>query len=516
MAPSKEESDSDIDEDLLCSKKKSEMASSPLDHAGDGGTDTMDGWAESVLNDTLMEHDFSVLEDSKLSKTHDYAVLEDSTEIFSGEDAPPHPQYANMEYLVKSGSVSSCSSPPASGEGVSFFKKLPKKPMPMQRKVTKDGPSQQQEGDKAKQHSDDKLKTAPSASISIPKRPLAPPQVQKPSSSSSSVQRPISPRPYSTAPGYQTTKVTNDSTNRSANNTRVPGGGGGGGGGGVRTSPETGEPEDVASTVNGVELVGGSKKAQTPPIKALPTTAQQYHHHHHHEAMKPRSYTTVDQRKLPLLPRPAKPNLKSPSSSPQLPRAKTPEAATLTETTTVENVDGHRISRERTQEQRNKQSSSSSSSQQQQPVLRPPQVMRSISQQQQQQQQSVKPNTDTPTGREELMRKLSLRRLQIEQQLGFTSPNSSGNAKDNSTGGSSILTEASSSTRTSTSSSQSEVVVAYKKIEDALSLSSNGGVVPLRKQQQQQQQQGEGGEEGGGDLSKYGILEDKEGGSFLI
>ena len=120
-------------------------------------------------------------------------------------------------------------------------------------------------------------------------------------------------------------------------------------------------------------------------------------------------------------------------------------------------------------------------------------------------------------GKDELMRKLSLRRQRIEQQTTLIKPNASVGK----------IAEAGSERNStiSTSSSHSEVVVAYRRIEGSssmTSLSSNstgvtghsdGGssnsVLELRKQQTSP-------EKDGGNLAKYGIIEDVDGGSYVI
>ena len=98
----------------------------------------------------------------------------------------------------------------------------------------------------------------------------------------------------------------------------------------------------------------------------------------------------------------------------------------------------------------------------------------------------------------ELMRKLSLRRQKLEQQL-------SDKRTSGSTTGSSNTAGDSSSRCTSTSSTQSELVCSYMKRtqEDSSESSSLADVVELRSKEE-------------ANLAKYGIMEDIEGGSFVI
>ena len=119
---------------------------------------------------------------------------------------------------------------------------------------------------------------------------------------------------------------------------------------------------------------------------------------------------------------------------------------------------------------------------------------------------------NTHKGRDELMRKLSLRRQRIEQQLGIHKPGSTSSPQrpniDNI-----AETPSERNSTISTSSSHSEVVVAYstRRAEDSYSsLSSNGTVhsnesgVVMRKHTEDD------------NLSKYGIIEDTNSGSYVI
>lgn len=115
----------------------------------------------------------------------------------------------------------------------------------------------------------------------------------------------------------------------------------------------------------------------------------------------------------------------------------------------------------------------------------------------------------------ELMRKLSLRRQRIEQQTALLKPTTSV----------SKIAEVSSERNStiSTSSSHSEVVVAYRRIEESSSLTSlssnstgmnlqsdsGSSLVELRKQPTSPEKEG-------GNLAKYGIIEDVDGGSYVI
>ena len=147
----------------------------------------------------------------------------------------------------------------------------------------------------------------------------------------------------------------------------------------------------------------------------------------------------------------------------------------------------------------------------------------------------IEDDPGAPKGREELMRKLSLRRLRIEEQLAATNrlasptttnsdltlkPESPASA-DNS------MSERNSGL--STSSSLSEVVVSYHSRKGdregvgSTSGSSNGlssggyGVGEALIRNTVEEEDGEGvGERRDDNLAKYGIIEDVSGGSYLI
>lgn len=118
---------------------------------------------------------------------------------------------------------------------------------------------------------------------------------------------------------------------------------------------------------------------------------------------------------------------------------------------------------------------------------------------------SVKPTSSG--GREELMRKLSIRRQKLEQQIQVTI-----NKADLPTSQSTITAAAAERTsehsHDSSSSTQSELVLAYRRTDESPS-SSTGNVdesVVLRKPDSEKE----------GNLAKYGIIEDVNGGSFVI
>ena len=119
-------------------------------------------------------------------------------------------------------------------------------------------------------------------------------------------------------------------------------------------------------------------------------------------------------------------------------------------------------------------------------------------------------NSTAPRGRDELMRKLSLRRQRIEQQLGIHKPGSALSPLRPNIGN---IAETPSERNSTISTSSSEVVVAYstrRADESFSSLSSNGTVhsneseVVMRKHTEDD------------NLSKYGIIEDTNSGSYVI
>ena len=118
---------------------------------------------------------------------------------------------------------------------------------------------------------------------------------------------------------------------------------------------------------------------------------------------------------------------------------------------------------------------------------------------------SVKPTSSG--GREELMRKLSIRRQKLEQQIQVTM-----NKADSPTSQSTITAAAAERTsehsHDSSSSTQSELVLAYRRTDESPSSSTGNvdGSVVLRKPDSEKE----------GNLAKYGIIEDVNGGSFVI
>ena len=99
----------------------------------------------------------------------------------------------------------------------------------------------------------------------------------------------------------------------------------------------------------------------------------------------------------------------------------------------------------------------------------------------------------------ELMRKLSQRRQKLEQQLVAAGKHTSGSTTSSGAGGDS-------SRCTSTSSTQSELVCAYhtKRLQEDAALDRASPVdVELRSKDE-------------ANLTKYGIVEDTEGGSYVI
>ena len=109
-------------------------------------------------------------------------------------------------------------------------------------------------------------------------------------------------------------------------------------------------------------------------------------------------------------------------------------------------------------------------------------------------------------GREELMRKLSLRRQKLEQQIQVTV-----NKADSPTSQSTVTTVAertSEYSHDSSSSTQSELVLTYRRTDESPSGSTGNadGSVVLRKPDSDKE----------GNLAKYGIIEDVNGGSFVI
>ena len=118
---------------------------------------------------------------------------------------------------------------------------------------------------------------------------------------------------------------------------------------------------------------------------------------------------------------------------------------------------------------------------------------------------SAKPTSSG--GREELMRKLSIRRQKLEQQIQVTV-----NKADSPTSQSTITPAAAERTsehsHDSSSSTQSELVLAYRRTDESPSSSTGNvdGSVVLRKPDSEKE----------GNLAKYGIIEDVNGGSFVI
>lgn len=109
-------------------------------------------------------------------------------------------------------------------------------------------------------------------------------------------------------------------------------------------------------------------------------------------------------------------------------------------------------------------------------------------------------------GREELMRKLSIRRQKLEQQIQVTV-----NKADSPPSQSAITTVAertSEYSHDSSSSTQSELVLTYRRTDESPSGSTGNadGSVVLRKPDSDKE----------GNLAKYGIIEDVNGGSFVI
>lgn len=96
---------------------------------------------------------------------------------------------------------------------------------------------------------------------------------------------------------------------------------------------------------------------------------------------------------------------------------------------------------------------------------------------------------------EELMRKLSMRRMKIEQQIASTSKPISGSTHSS--------LSADSSDKDSTCSNHSELVCTYRRIEDSPDSLENSAA--LRKTEDKE-----------GNLAKYGIIEDEDGGSYVI
>ena len=98
----------------------------------------------------------------------------------------------------------------------------------------------------------------------------------------------------------------------------------------------------------------------------------------------------------------------------------------------------------------------------------------------------------------ELMRKLSLRRQKIDQQIAQNKPDSTSTI----VGTPLCVVAESPSERTSTASSQSELVVSYSP-KDSPSDGTDSSAAVLRKPEE-------------GNLAKFGIIEDTEGGSYVI
>lgn len=109
-------------------------------------------------------------------------------------------------------------------------------------------------------------------------------------------------------------------------------------------------------------------------------------------------------------------------------------------------------------------------------------------------------------GENELMRKLSIRRQQLEQQLQGSSDKAISAAPQSTT----VIAERTSEecSHDSTSSTQSELVLAYRRTDDSPlnSTVNDDGSVALRKPDSEKD----------GNLVKYGIIEDVNGGSFVI
>ena len=118
---------------------------------------------------------------------------------------------------------------------------------------------------------------------------------------------------------------------------------------------------------------------------------------------------------------------------------------------------------------------------------------------------SAKPTSSG--GREELMRKLSIRRQKLEQQIQVT-VNKADSPPSQSTITAAAAERTSEYSHDSSSSTQSELVLAYRRTDESPSSSTGNvdGSVVLRKPDNEKE----------GNLAKYGIIEDVNGGSFVI